>query len=349
MFWLGRYAEAGRGHGAACCGRSTTAGATSTNSPEQHGAAAFGRAAAHPHPGSTGTAPGFTDVARPHPVSAAARRNCARCCSTRERHGTLAYAVRRLTALSGDVREQLSTDTWLVLGGLERDLQHARPRRASRDALGARTTPTALSRVLEGLLLAVRPDGREPGARRRVGRFLRHRPPPGARPHHVGRVAVRGAGRQCAGADTDSLVVESVADRGGRASSPTGGATTARARRRHRVGSAAGGSGEPPRHRLPTRPDRGNRWSASRPTTSSCAGCATCSATCAPRVRARGHPGVGRGRNPTGTGPPLRTFLDTLGADLVELAAKSGAHLLRAGPAPAGACSASASSAGRAW
>jgi len=70
------------------------------------------------------------------------------------RPGTLAHAVRRLTELAGDVREQLSTDTWLVLGSLERELTalgvptapHARPRGPDM------RTATAIARVLEGLL-----------------------------------------------------------------------------------------------------------------------------------------------------------------------------------------------------
>lgn len=65
----------------------------------------------------------------------------------RSRPGTLAYAVHRLTGAAQAVREQLSTDTWLVLGRLDAVL-----------GMLATTGPDgsdvsrALSRVLEGLL-----------------------------------------------------------------------------------------------------------------------------------------------------------------------------------------------------
>lgn len=65
----------------------------------------------------------------------------------RELPGTLAYAVHRLTAAAQSVREQLSTDTWLVLGRLESvlaDLAAAGPDGAD--------PSRALSQVLEGLL-----------------------------------------------------------------------------------------------------------------------------------------------------------------------------------------------------
>jgi uncharacterized circularly permuted ATP-grasp superfamily protein/uncharacterized alpha-E superfamily protein len=65
----------------------------------------------------------------------------------RELPGTLAYAVHRLTASAQAVREQLSTDTWLVLGRLESVL--AQLAAAGPDGADA---SRALSRVLEGLL-----------------------------------------------------------------------------------------------------------------------------------------------------------------------------------------------------
>jgi uncharacterized circularly permuted ATP-grasp superfamily protein/uncharacterized alpha-E superfamily protein len=113
-----------------------------------------------------------------------------------ETPGSLGYAVRRLTALSGDVREQLSTDTWLVLGGLERELQ----------AHGA-DIRTTLARVLEGLLalsgLIAESLVRDVGWRFcDVGRRVE-------RAQHVAALlssAVGGA----RSADTDSLVLESV-------------------------------------------------------------------------------------------------------------------------------------------
>ncbi len=59
--------------------------------------------------------------------------------------------MRRLTEVSGDVREQLSTDTWLVLGGLERELDELRRKLATTSVFTA-DVPTAIARVLEGLL-----------------------------------------------------------------------------------------------------------------------------------------------------------------------------------------------------
>ncbi len=64
----------------------------------------------------------------------------------RDLTGTLAYAVHRLTGAAQAVREQLSTDTWLVLGRLESVL-------AEVATAGPGADPSAaLSRVLEGLL-----------------------------------------------------------------------------------------------------------------------------------------------------------------------------------------------------
>ncbi len=65
----------------------------------------------------------------------------------RELPGTLAYAVHRLTAAAQAVREQLSTDTWLVLGRLDSVL--AELAAAGPDGADA---SRALSQVLEGLL-----------------------------------------------------------------------------------------------------------------------------------------------------------------------------------------------------
>jgi uncharacterized alpha-E superfamily protein len=53
--------------------------------------------------------------------------------------------------VSQDVREQLSTDTWLVLGGLERELDNLRRKLRGRNAFTP-DVPTAIARVLEGLL-----------------------------------------------------------------------------------------------------------------------------------------------------------------------------------------------------
>jgi uncharacterized circularly permuted ATP-grasp superfamily protein/uncharacterized alpha-E superfamily protein len=76
----------------------------------------------------------------------------------RDLPGSLAYAVHRLTGAAQAVREQLSTDTWLVLGRLEAVLADVTP---------AGDTSGALSQVLEGLLalagLAAESHVRDPG------------------------------------------------------------------------------------------------------------------------------------------------------------------------------------------
>jgi uncharacterized circularly permuted ATP-grasp superfamily protein/uncharacterized alpha-E superfamily protein len=70
------------------------------------------------------------------------------------RPGTLAHAVRRLTEVAGEVREQLSTDTWLVLGSLEHELAGlGDPPAPGAPPRGPDTaTPTAIGKVMEGLL-----------------------------------------------------------------------------------------------------------------------------------------------------------------------------------------------------
>ena len=44
------------------------------------------------------------------------------------RVGSVAHSVRHLLEAAAQVREQLSNDTWLVIGHLESDLAAARPR-----------------------------------------------------------------------------------------------------------------------------------------------------------------------------------------------------------------------------
>ncbi len=78
-----------------------------------------------------------------------------------DRAGTLAHAVRATTEIAFGVRELLSTDTWMVLGSLDRVL--AELARADADT----PLPPTLSRVLEGLLalsgLAAESMVRDPG------------------------------------------------------------------------------------------------------------------------------------------------------------------------------------------
>ncbi|MCX6462546.1 MAG: circularly permuted type 2 ATP-grasp protein [Pseudonocardiales bacterium] len=119
LFWLGRYAE--RAEGTARLLRAVTdRDADFRSSPEPAGREALEvllRATA----AVTATGP---DV----PLAALV--------ADRDRPGTLAHAVHRLTGAAQAVREQMSTDTWLVLGRLDAEL-------AGRGDL---------SRVLEGLL-----------------------------------------------------------------------------------------------------------------------------------------------------------------------------------------------------
>jgi len=65
------------------------------------------------------------------------------------RPGTLAHAVDRTVEAAHAVRDQLSLDTWVVLGSLDRVLDEVR--RAARDGVEQPLQP-ALARVLEGLL-----------------------------------------------------------------------------------------------------------------------------------------------------------------------------------------------------
>ncbi len=119
LFWLGRYAE--RAEGTARLLRAVgDRDADFRSSPEPAGREALDvllRATA----AVTATAPGV-----PLPALVA----------DRDRPGSLAYAVHRLTGTAQAVREQMSADTWLVLGRLDTELAGGGD----------------LSRVLEGLL-----------------------------------------------------------------------------------------------------------------------------------------------------------------------------------------------------
>lgn len=310
MFWLGRYAE--RAEDTARLLRAVNdRWGDFHNSPEQHGAAALA-VLLRTLTRVTGTAPGFTDVhARTRFRSRAPELRSL--LLDEERQGTLAYAVRRLTALSGDVREQLSTDTWLVLGGLERDL-HLLAAQSEPDALGA-DTPTALSRVLEGLLSLSGLIGeslvRDVGWRFcDIGRRLE-------RAHHVaGLLSAALDGVRTA--DTDSLVVESVL---------IAAESIITYRRRYTARAGVGTvldlllvDRENPRaiafqldrigeslERIPSDHELMRRVRELL-------------GDLRARVRAADTL-VLAGAEPDGDRPALRAFLDTLGADLVELAA----------------------------
>ena len=126
LFWLGRYAE--RAEGTARLLRAVADRfADLRSTPEPAGGEALAvllRAAT-----TVTTTPAGTPL---HTLI-----------TDRELAGSLAYAVHRLTGAAQAVREQLSTDTWLVLGRLESVLG---------EVTATGDVSVALSRVLEGLL-----------------------------------------------------------------------------------------------------------------------------------------------------------------------------------------------------
>jgi uncharacterized alpha-E superfamily protein len=151
MFWLGRYAE--RAEDTARLLRAVLdRWGDFHGSPEPAGAAAL-TALLGALTAVTATWPGFTG-----PDAAARSLDPAAELGSLilddERPGTLAHAVRRLTEVAGEVREQLSTDTWLVLGSLEHELAKlGGPPGAGRRPHGPDTaTPSAIAKVMEGLL-----------------------------------------------------------------------------------------------------------------------------------------------------------------------------------------------------
>lgn len=148
MFWLGRYAE--RAEDTARLLRAVNdRWADFHNSPEYTGAAALA-VLLETLTQVTSTAPGFIGVDADTRFAGQASELLSVILDD-QREGTLAFAVRRLTEVSQDVREQLSTDTWLVLGGLERELDSLSRKLRSRLVLTP-DVPTAIARVLEGLL-----------------------------------------------------------------------------------------------------------------------------------------------------------------------------------------------------
>ncbi|WP_019877826.1 circularly permuted type 2 ATP-grasp protein [Sporichthya polymorpha] len=148
MFWLGRYAE--RAEDTARLVRAVNdRWADFHHSPERTGAAALA-VLLETLTRVTATTPGFLGVDADTRFAGRAGELLSLVLDE-EREGTLAFAVRRLTEVSGDVREQLSTDTWLVLGGLERELDQLRRTLRGRQVLTP-DVPTAIARVLEGLL-----------------------------------------------------------------------------------------------------------------------------------------------------------------------------------------------------
>ncbi|GAA4710127.1 circularly permuted type 2 ATP-grasp protein [Pseudonocardia yuanmonensis] len=142
LFWLGRYAE--RAEDTARLLRAVTdRWADFRTSPEPAGAGAL-RALLLATSEITRTTPGFAAVAPdddPGPELHSLLGD-------RTRPGTLGFAVHRLTRAAQAVREQLSTDTWLVLGRLDSVLQQL----AAHAELDTGEVSDGLNRVLEGLL-----------------------------------------------------------------------------------------------------------------------------------------------------------------------------------------------------
>jgi uncharacterized alpha-E superfamily protein len=144
LFWLGRYAE--RAEGTARLLRAVAdRWADFQGAPELAGGQALDvllRATT----AVTLTLPGFLgEGAAERLVSPAPELFSL--LTQRDRPGTLAFAVRRLIDAAHAVREQLSTDTWLVLGRLDAvidELAATAPEYAD--------VPGALSRALEALL-----------------------------------------------------------------------------------------------------------------------------------------------------------------------------------------------------
>lgn len=142
LFWLGRYAE--RAEDTARLLRAVTdRWADFRTSPEPAGAGAL-RALLVATSEITRTTPGFAAL----PADEDPGAELHSLLHDRTRPGTLGSAVHRLTRAAQAVREQLSTDTWLVLGRLDTVLQ----RLAAAPEPDTGDVSEVLNRVLEGLL-----------------------------------------------------------------------------------------------------------------------------------------------------------------------------------------------------
>ena len=142
LFWLGRYAE--RAEDTARLLRAVTdRWADFRTSPEPAGAGAL-RALLVATSEITRTTPGFAAL----PADEDPGAELHSLLHDRTRPGTLGFAVHRLTRAAQAVREQLSTDTWLVLGRLDTVLQ----RLAAAPEPDTGDVSEVLNRVLEGLL-----------------------------------------------------------------------------------------------------------------------------------------------------------------------------------------------------
>jgi uncharacterized circularly permuted ATP-grasp superfamily protein/uncharacterized alpha-E superfamily protein len=144
MFWLGRYAE--RAEDAARLLRvAADLASDHTLRPRSVGAGSLGvmlRALT----GVTGTHPGFVGVGSDARI-ARPQAELVRISVDSLSTGTLAHAVRHTVEAAHAVRELLSPDAWVVLGGLDRVLLEL-----SQAAEEDQHLQSTLSRVLEGLL-----------------------------------------------------------------------------------------------------------------------------------------------------------------------------------------------------
>jgi uncharacterized alpha-E superfamily protein len=82
-----------------------------------------------------------------------------------DRPGTLAYAVHRLLAAAHTVRDQLSTDTWMVVGNLERDILGLRTAPFGRQSVVVHTLGQIMQSLLAFSGLAGESMVRDPGWR----------------------------------------------------------------------------------------------------------------------------------------------------------------------------------------
>ena len=150
LFWLGRYAE--RAEDTARLLRVVD------DLAEDHGRrpdTVGGRAlrvllAATTH--ATTTYPGFADLEADGAPLAPPHAELLRLTVDAGRPGTLAFAVRRTVEVALGVREQLSLDTWVVLGGIERTVADLAERAATAAPGDEPPLQPTLARALEGLL-----------------------------------------------------------------------------------------------------------------------------------------------------------------------------------------------------
>ena len=98
---------------------------------------------------TTGTFPGFVADAEDETLAermAAPRPELRSLLAQDDRVGTVAYSIRRMLDAAGEVRDQLSQDTWMVVGHLDRDLGRLGTQ------ISATPATATIGRVMSGLL-----------------------------------------------------------------------------------------------------------------------------------------------------------------------------------------------------